>query len=374
MANATSNKTMIQQTDRPAWDNVDVIRENTQKPRAHFVSYPTIQEAFANEKGQNAKYLSLNGSWKFNYANQPSSRPKEFFHLDYDVSDWSDIKVPSNWEREGYGIPIYVNVPYAFEIDEPNVPHDDNPVGSYRLDFDIPMDWSEQFIFLKLGAVSSAFYLWINGQYVGYSEDSKTPSEFDITKVVKVGKNTIAVEVYRWSTGSYLEGQDFWSLSGIQRDVELYARNKTHIRDFRVQAGLINNHRDGELLLDLDLVSVQSVAVTTEIDLYLGEELIFSDSKKVNDLSHSGHIRHVKTIQAVKAWSAEVPNLYKLLIKLKNDSGELLEAISQSIGFRNVGIENGVFLINGKKVKLKDYSRSISNQNERSQKKGKRER
>ena len=353
MSNATPNETMIQQTDRPAWDNVDVIRENTQKPRAHFVSYPTIQEAFANEKGQNAKYLSLNGSWKFNYANQPSSRPKEFFHLDYDVSDWSDIKVPSNWEREGYGIPIYVNVPYAFEIDEPNVPHDDNPVGSYRLDFDIPMDWSEQFIFLKLGAVSSAFYLWINGQYVGYSEDSKTPSEFDITKVVKVGKNTIAVEVYRWSTGSYLEGQDFWSLSGIQRDVELYARNKTHIRDFRVQAGLINNHRDGELLLDLDLVSVRSVAVTTEIDLYLGEELIFSDSKKVNDLSHSGHIRHVKTIQAVKAWSAEVPNLYKLLIKLKNDSGELLEAISQSIGFRNVGIENGVFLINGKKVKLK---------------------
>ena len=353
MANATPNKTMIQQTDRPAWDNVDVIRENTQRPRAHFFSYPTIQEAFANEKGQNTKYLSLNGSWKFNYANQPSSRPQEFFHLDYDVSEWSDIKVPSNWEREGYGIPIYVNVPYAFEIDEPNVPHDDNPVGSYRHDFDIPKDWNDQLIFLKLGAVSSAFYLWINGQYVGYSEGSKTPSEFDITKVVKVGKNTIAVEVYRWSTGSYLEDQDFWSLSGIQRDVELYARNKTHIRDFRVQAGLINNHTDGELQLDLELISTQSVAVTTEIDLYLGEELVFSDSKKVNDLFHNRNIRHIKNIQTVKAWSAEVPNLYKLFIKLKNDKGELLEAIPQSIGFRNVGIDNGVFLINGKKVKLK---------------------
>ena len=271
---------------RPAWNDVTVIRENTESPRSHFVPYPTSQGALLNQKEQNNKYLSLNGKWKFNYSDRPDDRPSDFYLLDYNVSEWAEIKVPSNWEREGFGIPIYVNVPYAFEIDEPNVPLNDNPVGSYRRDFDIPKNWDDHSIFVKFGAVSSAFYLWVNGQYIGYSEGSKTPSEFDVSKAVKIGKNTIAVEVYRWSTGSYLEDQDFWSLSGIQRDVELYARNKTHIRDFRVKGGLINDYQDGDFSLEIDLESQESESVTAEISLFLKQQL-FSRIVKVQLISRT---------------------------------------------------------------------------------------
>ena len=338
---------------RPAWNDVTVIRENTESPRSHFVPYPTSQGALSNQKEQNSKYLSLNGKWKFNYSDRPDDRPSDFYLLDYNVSEWADIKVPSNWEREGFGIPIYVNVPYAFEIDEPNVPLNDNPVGSYRRDFDIPKNWDDHSIFVKFGAVSSAFYLWVNGQYIGYSEGSKTPSEFDVSNAVKIGKNTIAVEVYRWSTGSYLEDQDFWSLSGIQRDVELYARHKTHIRDFRVKGGLINGYQDGDFSLDIDLELQESESVTAAISLFFGAKTVFKDSKSTADLKNKERIEFSKTINGVKPWSAEVPNLYKLLIELKNDRGEVVEAITHNVGFRTVKIENGIFLVNGRKVKLK---------------------
>ena len=348
-----SNSDNQRMTERPAWNDVSVIRENTESPRSHFVSYPTSQGALSNQKEQNSKYLSLNGKWKFNYSDRPDSRPPDFYQTNYDVSQWPEIKVPANWEREGYGVPIYVNVPYAFEIDEPNVPQDDNPVGSYRRDFDIPKDWNDHSIFVKFGAVSSAFYLWVNGQYIGYSEGSKTPSEFDISKAVKLGRNTIAVEVYRWSTGSYLEDQDFWSLSGIQRDVELYARNKTHIRDFRVKSGLINDYQDGDFSLDIDLELQESESVTAEISLFFETTVVFKDSKSTTHLKNKERIEFSRTINSVEPWSAEVPNLYKLLIELKNDLGEVVEAITHNVGFRTIQIENGIFLVNGRKVKLK---------------------
>ncbi|MGI9199683.1 MAG: sugar-binding domain-containing protein, partial [Woeseiaceae bacterium] len=219
---------------RPHWNNIDVIRENVEAPRAHFVAYPSAEEALAGDLASNTRYRSLNGDWKFNYSDSPALRPADFYTSDFDVADWADIPVPSNWEREGYGYAIYVNVPYPFEIDEPNVPTEENPVGSYKRNFEVPDDWSGDEIFMEFGAVSSAFYVWVNGEYVGYSEGSKTPSEFNITNVVHSGENTVAVEVYRWSTGSYLEDQDFWSLSGIQRDVRLFARPKVRLRDYFV--------------------------------------------------------------------------------------------------------------------------------------------
>ncbi len=203
----------------PNWNNIEVIRENAEPPRAWFIPYPSAEAALARKRAANPWRQSLNGDWKFHYADAPAERPAGFFEPDFDDSDWASIPVPSNWERQGYGYPIYVNVPYPFAIDEPHVPADLNPVGSYRHEFGVPESWEGRDVFLNFGAVSSAFYVWINGQYVGYSEGSKTPSEFDVTAFVRPGRNLLAVEVYRWSTGSYLEDQDFWSLSGIQRDV-----------------------------------------------------------------------------------------------------------------------------------------------------------
>ena len=214
------------ESSRPHWNNIDVIRENVEAPRAHFVAYPDEAGALAADVANNSRYRFLNGDWKFHYSDSPAGRPVDFFKSEYDTSSWDTIPVPANWEREGHSYAIYVNVPYPFEIDEPNVPTEENPVGSYRRDFEVPESWSGDDIFVEFGAVSSAFYVWINGEYVGYSEGSKTPSEFNVTDFVSSGTNTIAVEVYRWSTGSYLEDQDFWSLSGIQRDVRLFARPK----------------------------------------------------------------------------------------------------------------------------------------------------
>lgn len=239
----------------PHWNNIDVIRENAEAPRAHFVPQANRAAALADGQKTGEFFRSLNGEWKFHYSDSPAGRPMGFFEADFDVENWADIPVPSNWERHGYGYPIYINVPYAFEIDEPKVPVEKNPVGSYRRNFDVPEDWQGREVFMKFGGVSSAFYLWINGEYVGYSEGSKTPSEFNVTPFIHPGDNSVAVEVYRWSTGSYLEDQDFWSLSGIQRDVSLYARPPVRVRDYFVHAGLENNNENGVFLLDLELVN-----------------------------------------------------------------------------------------------------------------------
>jgi len=256
---------------RPAWNDIDVIRENVEAPRAHFIPYRVADEDTYRK--------SLNGDWKFNYSPTPAGRPADFYRADFDVSGWGDIPVPSNWEREGHGYAIYVNVPYPFEIDEPNVPTEDNPVGSYRRTFDVPEAWTDQQVFVEFGAVSSAFYLWINGEYVGYSEGSKTPSEFNVSNFVQPGENSIAVEVYRWSTGSYLEDQDFWSLSGIQRDVSLFARPSIRVRDFFVHASLENDYRDGAFSLEVELANDGDAAVeqTLAIEIRDGDRSIHAD-------------------------------------------------------------------------------------------------
>ena len=335
---------------RPHWNNINVIRENVEAPRAYFVAYRDEAAALARNTADNPAERSLNGRWKFHYSASPKARPADFFHVEFDASSWDEIDVPSNWERQGYGYPIYVNVPYPFRVDPPNVPVDDNPVGSYRRDFEIPETWSGDDIFIEFGAVSSAFYVWINGQYVGYSEGSKTPSEFNVTSHVTPGNNTIAVEVYRWSTGSYLEDQDFWSLSGIQRDVRLYARPHTRVQDFFVHAGLVNGYRDGELRVEIDILNSSRASDERQVSCVLldGEERVLSDEQQV--ALQPGMNRHECTgsLPGVRQWSAESPELYTLLIKI--DDGEV---IAQPVGFRTVEIVNSRFLINGKKVRLK---------------------
>ena len=315
-----------------------------------FVAYHSAAEALAGDLNANSRYQSLNGDWKFSYSDSPAGRPADFYQMDFDVSEWDDIPVPSNWEREGHGYAIYVNVPYPFEIDEPNVPTEKNPVGSYRRKFDVPESWSGDEIFLEFGAVSSAFYVWINGAYVGYSEGSKTPSEFNVTDFVSSGENTIAVEVYRWSTGSYLEDQDFWSLSGIQRDVRMYARPAVRVRDFFVHADLENGYTDGVFGLEIDLVNDQAEAVDRRFTIQIldGDEVMHAEEREANLPPGASNQEFIATLLDVKTWSAETPNLYTLLITI--DGGE---SIAQPIGFRTSEIINGRFLINGKLIKLK---------------------
>ena len=338
---------------RPAWNDINIIRENTEAPRAHFIAYADRTAALAGELDANERYMSLNGKWKFNYVDMPADRPADFYEPDYDVSGWGTIPVPSNWEREGHGYAIYVNVPYPFNIDEPNVPTVDNPVGSYRRDFDVAEDWAGQHIFLQFGAVSSAFYVWINGEYVGYSEGSKTPSEFDVTDFVVSGSNTIAVEVYRWSTGSYLEDQDFWSLSGIQRDVGLYARPKQRIRDYFVHAGLKNDYRDGELSVDLDLANSGDAAtdVSVEIEVLDDGQLMYAETVSLSLPPGETTHQFNTSFPNVRQWSAEKPNQYTLVLNASSEDGA--ESLSQEIGFRTSEIINGRYLINGKLVRLK---------------------
>jgi beta-galactosidase len=263
--------------------------------------------------------------------------------------------VPSNWERHGHGYPIYINVPYPFEIDEPNVPTEKNPVGSYLRNFDLAESWSGRDIFLQFGGVSSAFYVWINGEYVGYSEGSKTPSEFNVTPFVRPGNNSIAVEVYRWSTGSYLEDQDFWSLSGIQRDVSLYARPRQRLRDFFVHTGLTNGYTDADFRLEVELHNAdpQPADVAFFARVLDGGQVVFAGSREVTLQPGDSMLELAQVLPAVNPWSAEIPNLYTLVMELKNGSGELLETVSREIGFRSVEIRNGRFMVNGERVKLK---------------------
>lgn len=324
------------------WNNVEVIRESVEEPRASFQKYTNHSVAQST--------MSLSGDWFFNFAESPSSRPADFHSLEFDYQSWKTIPVPSNWERHGYGDPIYVNIPYPFKKEQPKVPTVDNPVGSYIKEFSIPKDWKEQQVFIQLGAVSSAFYLWVNGNYVGYSEGSKTPSEFNITEHITDGKNKIAIQVYRWSTGSYLEDQDMWSLSGIQRDVTLMARPKTRISDYFVKPGLTENYADGKLnlganiKLDSDLVDAH-----LEVEVSSGGELIFTTKER---LSENKITLPEQVFRNIKQWSAEEPNLYQLRLTLLQGETRL-ETIEQDIGFRTSEIKHGRFFINGKLVKLK---------------------
>ena len=341
--------------DPPHWNNVQVIRENAEAPAAWFVAWPDPASALAGDPHRNPYRLSLNGRWKFHYADRPAQRPGAFHETGFDDAAWADIEVPSNWERQGFGYPIYVNVPYPFEIDEPRVPGEGNPVGSYRRSFELPGAWQGRDVFIRFGAVSSAFYLWVNGHYVGYSEGSKTPSEFDISAWVRPGPNLVAVQVFRWSTGSYLEDQDFWSLSGIQRDVAVYARPQQRLRDFFARASLVNGYRDGSLRLQAELHNAGDEAPAFEFEVRLldGDRALYSDRAAGRLEPGATALEFETVLPVIEPWSAEIPRLYDLLLILRDGQGEVLEAVRQRIGFRSVEIENGRFLVNGRLVKLK---------------------
>jgi len=239
-------------TKVPDWENPEMIGQNKEAAHCTLMPYPDIATALKGAREASPFYKLLNGNWKFNWVQKPADRPRNFYKLDYDVSSWKQIPVPSNWQLQGYGRPIYLNAKYPFSPEEPNppyIPHDNNPVGSYRTEFTIPGDWKGREVFLHFDGVKSAFYLWLNGEKVGYSQGSMTPAEFNITRYLRKGKNILAAEVYRWSDGSYLEDQDMWRLSGIYRDVYLFSTPTVHISDFFVRTDLDEQYKDATIMI-----------------------------------------------------------------------------------------------------------------------------
>ncbi len=337
------------------WENPSVNQINREDPHATMISFPDMAGALEGIKADSPNRLSLDGTWKFNWVKSPDQRPFWFFKNDYDTREWKEIDVPSNWQMRGYDVPIYVNIPYPHKMDPPRIHHEWNPVGSCKRSFRVPSDWKEKEIFLHFGAVSSAFYIWINEDLVGYSEDSKLPAEFNITNFIKPGENSISVEVYRWSDGSYLEDQDFWRLSGIQRSVFLHARPKSHIADFFATADLENKYTDGLLKLDVSLRNVQkeNANLKAGASLYDGTTEIYTESKDVTLTDGSGIVSFSRSFPSVRQWSAEKPNLYPLVITLKDANGNVLESVSSKIGFRKVEIINSQVHINGVAVLFK---------------------
>ena len=365
----------------PEWQNLNIFDLNKETPHATLIPFKDEQAALNNKRRASIFYKSLNGIWKFNWVRKPADRPKEFYMNNFDVSGWDDMKVPSNWEVVGYGVPIYVNHQYEFAdykapvseemefVDKiypktpGKVPEDYNPVGSYKRTFTIPDSWRGRRVFIQFGAVKSAMYIWINGKKVGYSQGSKTPAEWDITNYLFEGDNSVAVEVYRWSDGSYLECQDFWRISGIERDVFLYSTPQVRIRDFFVQASLDENYTDGLFQLEVELKNHLNKGKSGkyQIEMKLLDEdakLVVSDIKDA-EINRKPKIKVVysSNIKNPKKWTAETPYLYTLLISLKNAKNKTTEIVTCKVGFRNVEIKDGVFYINGVAVLIKGVNR-----------------
>jgi beta-galactosidase len=347
---------------RPELENPNIFTINTEKPHASLVPYHDINGLL--EQKPSPYFQSLNGKWKFNFVERPADRPLNFYDDEYNVSSWKEINVPSNWEFQGYGIPIYVNSDYEFPKpwNPPSIPHDINPVGSYKHWFSIPDTWKEREVFIHFAGVKSAFYIWINGQFVGYSEDSKTPAEWDITKYLKDGKNSIALEVYRWSDGTWLECQDMWRISGIEREVFLYSTPKVRIRDFWVKADLTNGYSDGKFTVEVELknhlpnADIKNLSVVVELWDKTGA--IVRDEKPVDFGGRDSTIvSFEKIIPQVQKWSAESPYLYYTFIHLKNTDGTINEAVTCASGFRKVEIKYGQLFVNGVAIRIKGTNR-----------------
>ncbi|MBT8210903.1 MAG: beta-galactosidase, partial [Eudoraea sp.] len=251
------------------WENPAIFEINKEEIRSSFTPFENVEKALNNEVSESSHIKSLNGLWKFNYVPKASERPLDFYKTTYDVSRWDAIPVPANWELHGYGFAQYNNIKYPFEKNPPYINDDYSPVGSYVTFFDVPESWSDKEIFIYLGAVKSGFDIWINDHKVGYSQDSKLPSEFNITKYVKPGSNKVSVQVFQFTDGSYLEDQDFWRLSGIQRDVYVLARPKTYIHDFFAKAGLDANYAVGTFKLEVEIANIRKSEAALEIECIL---------------------------------------------------------------------------------------------------------
>jgi len=344
------------------WENPAVFGIHKEPGHANLMLYPTRALALSGDKTASPWFLSLNGMWKFYWVKRPEERPVRFYEPSFSVAHWKEIPVPSNWQMQGYDFPHYTNIRYPFEKNPPFIRHDHNPVGSYRREFQLPPSWKGRQVFLHFAGVDSGFYVWVNGQKVGYSEDSRTPAEFNITKYVKPGTNIVAAEVYRFTDGSYLEDQDYFRLSGIYRDVFLFSTPDTHIRDFEIWTPLDSSYRDAELQLNVKVRNYATAARAASVEAELldaGGKLVVRPAPKKVSVEPGGEAVasfHEKIANPHK-WSAEQPYLYRLLLTLKDASGNVAEVIPARIGFRTTEVKNGQWLLNGKPVYIKGVNR-----------------
>lgn len=336
------------------WENPAVFAEGRLPVRATSYPYPTEALALANEPAQSPWVKSLNGMWKFHWVAKPADRPVGFERTDYDVSSWKEIPVPSSWECQGYGIPIYTNINYPFPRHQPNIPHDDNPVGSYVTTFTLPQSWDGRRTILHFDGSTAGMYVWVNGHKAGYVQSAKNPAEFDITPYLHPGENRLACEVYRWTDGSYMEDQDFWRLSGIDRDVYLYSVAPLRIADFFARTTLDKGYRNGLLDVDVKVADLASAPKGAKLRLQLFNndgKAIVTQSKSVGAQAAST-LNFKAKVSKVAKWSADAPNLYTLVLTLTDKDGKTIEATSARVGFRTVEIKNSMLMVNGKQIEI----------------------
>lgn len=335
------------------WENPRLVNERVEKPRATFVPYQRMDQALTGDKYNTPYTHSLNGTWHFYFSDRPAVRPQDFYKTDYTEYNWNDIEVPSNWELQGFGIPVYTNIPYIFPHNPPYLDNEDLPVGSYRTWFTIPEGWDSREIILHFESIAGAATVWVNGERIGYSKASKTAAEFDITHTLKPGKNLLAVEVFKWSDASYLEDQDFWRLAGIERDVFLIARPKVSLEDFFVISDLDNSYKNGIFNMDLNIRNFnEQTAGNYSVEVALTEEsgkTIFNRKVSLPQIPAKGEqtVSFTQQVSNPKQWSTEFPNLYDVQITLKDGSGKPVEMTAIKTGFRKIEMKNGQVWING---------------------------
>ena len=353
----------------PYWKDIQTVAVNKELPRSSFMSYPDKSTALSFKYEKSPYYQLLNGTWKFYFADSYKDLPDNITDPSVNTSSWHDIKVPGNWELQGFGTAIYTNHGYEFKPRNPEPPMlpEANPVGVYRRDIEIPADWDGRDIYLHVAGAKSGLYVYVNGQEVGYSEDSKNPAEFLINKYLKPGKNALTLKIFRWSTGSYLECQDFWRISGIERDVFLWSQPKVALQDFRVISTLDDSYKQGIFKLAIDLKShlesAKDLTISYELMDKAGKSIASETSNIWVSPSAPATASFEKILPEVASWSAETPNLYTLLMTIK-EGDKVLEVIPYHVGFRRFEMKqteekagNGkpytVFLVNGQPVKFK---------------------
>jgi len=348
---------MAQQEFPKDFENPFKLSEGRDTPRVEFVTTQDVD----------AKY-SLNGTWKINWVKVPADRPEGFEKNSFDVSSWGEITVPGNFEIQGYGTPIYVNTQYEFADNRrvitemvnpkpPHVPHDYNPVSSLKRSFTVPANWEDKDVYLHFSALKGGFYVWINGEKVGMNKGGKTPAEFNITKFLKEGENQIAIQVFRWTDANYLECQDFWRLTGFDREVYLFAQPKLRLQDYHASAQLDDNYKNGIFDLGVKVENNSSKTKKFNVEYSITDangKVVSSSTQKLKlDKKSKTEVKFNDVISDVAQWSAEIPNLYNLNIKVTDKRGQLSEEINKEIGFRSVEIKDGALLVNGKYVYMK---------------------
>lgn len=376
---SVASKVPMNPRGKEDWENEKIFAINKLPGHVTMVPYPSVSSLKADSQHmlkpwtdpKSEDWMSLNGQWKFNWVKQPSDRPMNFFKTDYDVSGWDDIEVPSNWEMKGYGTPIYTNVTYPFNSNPSKIlplpgytaEAEPDPVGSYRRDFQLPASWAGKSVFLHFDGVYSAFHVWVNGKMVGYSQGANNDSEFDITKYVKPGRNIVAVEVVRWSDGSFLEDQDMFRLSGIHKDVWLYAAPKTSIEDMLLSSEFDgDDYSNGTFKAKVTLRNDGGKAADHTVHVEMldpsGKVVFSKDAGTVKvERDKEVDVEFSEAVRNPQLWSAEIPNLYTVIVSLKDASGKDVQAVSNRFGFRKIEIKNSRVYVNGQQIWFKGVNR-----------------